>query len=117
MKIIGAALELQHDGSSACVTEFRSGVAREYSHLLQRVNVRGAADSVVDGIVDVHAVEHEVVRLLTIAVHIRASAETRVHTRRIGADEPGINRVSETKLRPFNGSEVNLFELGSRLFL
>ena len=69
--LVGAALQRHHDAGAADVAEFGAGIAGNHFHFFQRVHVRLITDLVIHALVDVHAIEDEVVGLLAIAVHLR----------------------------------------------
>ena len=89
MEFVGAALDGEHDGCPAGVTKFGRGVAGDDFHFFEGVHIGRIADTVIDGVIDVDAVEQKVVGLFAIAVHVGARAEARVHAGRIRAHRTG----------------------------
>src|SRR6185436_11451945 len=93
LEVVGAGLDDVADDAAGHVADVGRVVVRLHADLGEGVRARLVADAVVHGVVDLDAVHHEVVRLLTVPVDVRTRAVASVRgiglAAGVGGDGPG----------------------------
>ena len=112
MELIGSGLDHYVDDPSLEVAKFGRGVVRDQLELCNRVRVRLIRNQVVRGEVVVDAVQQEVIRFLTIAVHVRPPAArgalAAIEAARIGVVTPAVEQRQGDRIAADQRCMINL---------